>query len=47
MTTLVSMLLSGLVGIIMVLASHVRERVRSYYALLLLAQASITGAMSG
>jgi NADH:ubiquinone oxidoreductase subunit 4 (subunit M) len=29
-----------------VLASHVRERVRSYYALLLLAQASITGAIA-
>lgn len=40
------LMLSGLVGIAAVLASlGVRERVRSYFALLLLAESSITGAI--
>jgi len=40
------LMLSGLVGIASVLASlGIRERVRSYFALLLLAQASINGAI--
>ena len=43
---IVMMILSGLIGIASVLASlGVRERVRSYFALLLLAQASVNGAI--
>ena len=43
---LVMLMLSGLAGLISVLASWgVRERVRSYFSLLLLAQASVTGAI--
>ena len=39
-------MLSGLIGIISVLASiGIRERVRSYFALLLLTQACVTGAI--
>ena len=45
--SLVLMMLSGLIGIASVLASlGIRERVRSYFALLLLAQASINGAIA-
>jgi len=41
------LVLSGVIGIISVLASiGIRERVRSYFALLLLAQACITGAIA-
>ncbi|HKV88181.1 MAG TPA: NADH-quinone oxidoreductase subunit M [Candidatus Dormibacteraeota bacterium] len=41
------MMLSGLIGIAAVLASlGIRERVRSYFALLLLAQASVNGAIA-
>jgi proton-translocating NADH-quinone oxidoreductase chain M len=41
------MMLSGLIGIASVLASlGIRERVRSYFALLLLAQASVNGAIA-
>jgi proton-translocating NADH-quinone oxidoreductase chain M len=44
---IVMLVLSGLIGIIAVLASiGIRERVRSYFALLLLAQACITGAIA-
>ena len=44
---MVMMILSGLVGIIAVLASRgIRERVRSYYVLLLLSQASVNGAIA-
>ncbi len=44
---MVMLVLSGLIGIIAVLASiGIRERVRSYFALLLLAQACITGAIA-
>jgi len=44
---MVMLVLSGLIGIIAVLASQaVRERVRSYFALLLLAQACVTGAIA-
>jgi NADH-quinone oxidoreductase subunit M len=44
---LVMLMLSGLIGIIAVLASlGVRERVRSYFALMLLAQACVTGAIA-
>jgi NADH-quinone oxidoreductase subunit M len=44
---LVMLMLSGLGGLISVLASWgVRERVRSYFSLLLLAQASVTGAIA-
>jgi len=40
------LVLSGLIGVVSVLASWgVRERVRSYFSLLLLAQASVTGAI--
>lgn len=40
------LVLSGLVGVVAVLASWgVRERVRSYFALLLLAQSAVTGAI--
>ena len=43
----VLLVLSGLIGIISVLASlGIRERVRSYFALLLLAQACVTGAIA-
>lgn len=43
---LVMLMLSGLAGMIAVLASWgVRERVRSYFGLLLLAQAAVTGAV--
>jgi NADH-quinone oxidoreductase subunit M len=43
---LVMLLLSGIAGLASVLASWgVRERVRSYFSLLLLAQASVTGAI--
>jgi NADH-quinone oxidoreductase subunit M len=43
---LVMLMLSGIAGLVSVLASWgVRERVRSYFALLLLAQASVTGAI--
>ncbi|HYM98003.1 MAG TPA: NADH-quinone oxidoreductase subunit M [Candidatus Sulfotelmatobacter sp.] len=43
---IVMLILSGLIGIASVLASlGVRERVRSYFALLLLAQASVNGAI--
>ena len=43
----VLLILSGLVGIIAVLASRaVRERVRAYYALLLLTQTCVTGAVA-
>ena len=43
---LLMLMLAGLAGIISVLASWgVRERVRSYFSLLLLAQASVTGAI--
>jgi len=43
---LTMLMLSGLIGIASVLGSlGVRERVRSYFALLLLAQASVTGAI--
>lgn len=46
-TSLTLMMLSGLIGIAAVIASiGVRERVRSYFALLLLAQASINGAIA-
>jgi proton-translocating NADH-quinone oxidoreductase chain M len=45
--SIVLLLLSGLIGIVSVLASAgVRERVRSYFALLLLAQACVTGAIA-
>ncbi len=44
---IVMLVLSGLIGIIAVLASlGIRERVRSYFALLLLAQACVTGAIA-
>ena len=44
---MVMLVLSGLIGIIAVLASQgVRDRVRSYFALLLLAQACVTGAIA-
>ncbi|HLZ95591.1 MAG TPA: NADH-quinone oxidoreductase subunit M [Candidatus Dormibacteraeota bacterium] len=44
---IVLLVLSGLVGIIAVLASlGVRERVRSYFALLLVAQSFVTGAIA-
>jgi NADH-quinone oxidoreductase subunit M len=44
---IVMLVLSGLIGIVAVLASiGIRERVRSYFALLLLAQACITGAIA-
>ena len=44
---IVMLLLSGLIGIISVLASlGIRERVRSYFALLLLSQACVTGAIA-
>jgi proton-translocating NADH-quinone oxidoreductase chain M len=44
---IVMLVLSGLIGIISVLASiGIRERVRSYFALLLLAQACVTGAIA-
>jgi NADH-quinone oxidoreductase subunit M len=44
---IVMLVLSGLIGIISVLASiGIRERVRTYFALLLLAQACITGAIA-
>jgi proton-translocating NADH-quinone oxidoreductase chain M len=44
---IVLVVLSGLIGIISVLASTgIRERVRSYFALLLLAQACVTGAIA-
>ena len=44
---IVLVVLSGLIGIISVLASiGIRERVRSYFALLLLAQACVTGAIA-
>src|SRR2546430_14730508 len=44
---MVMLVLSGLIGIIAVLASQgVRERVRSYFALLLLAQSCVTGAIA-
>ena len=43
---IVMLILSGLVGIVAVLASwNVRERVRSYFALLLLTQTCVTGAI--
>lgn len=43
---LVMLVLSGLIGIVSVLASWgVRERVRAYFCLLLLAQASVNGAI--
>ena len=46
-TSLVLMMLSGLIGIAAVLASlGIRERVRSYFALLLLAQAAVNGAIA-
>src|SRR5439155_15486666 len=42
--SIVMLLLSGLIGIVSVLASTgIRERVRSYFALLLLTQSCITG----
>jgi len=45
-TGIAMLMLSGLIGLASVLASlGVRERVRSYFALLLLAQASINGAI--
>ena len=45
--SMVLLILSGLIGIIAVLASAgVRERVRSYFALLLLAQTCVTGAVA-
>ena len=44
---IVMLILSGLVGIISVLASlGIRERVRSYFALLLFSQACVTGAIA-
>jgi len=44
---MVMVVLSGLTGIVSVLASTgIRERVRSYFALLLLAQACVTGAIA-
>lgn len=44
---IVLLVLSGLIGIIAVLASlGIRERVRSYFALLLLAQSCVTGAIA-
>src|SRR3982074_3103550 len=43
---MVMLVLSGLIGIVSVLASlGIRERVRSYFCLLLLTQACITGAI--
>jgi proton-translocating NADH-quinone oxidoreductase chain M len=43
---MIMLILSGLIGIVSVLASlGVRERVRSYFVLLLLAQASVNGAI--
>jgi NADH-quinone oxidoreductase subunit M len=45
--SIVLLILSGLIGVISVLAStHVRERVRSYFALLLLTQSCVTGAIA-
>ena len=45
--SIVLLVLSGLIGIISVLASlNVRERVRSYFALLLVAQSCVTGAIA-
>ena len=45
--SIVLLILSGLVGIISVLASAgIRERVRSYFALLLLTQTCVTGAIA-
>ncbi len=44
---MVLLILSGLIGVIAVLASGgIRERVRSYFALLLLAQSCVTGAIA-
>jgi NADH-quinone oxidoreductase subunit M len=44
---LVMLMLSGIAGLVAVLASWgVRERVRSYFSLLLLTQASVTGAIA-
>ena len=45
--SMVLLLLSGLIGIVAVLASAgIRERVRSYFALLLLTQTCVTGAIA-
>jgi proton-translocating NADH-quinone oxidoreductase chain M len=45
--SIVMLILSGLIGIIAVLASAgIRERVRSYFALLLLTQSCVTGAIA-